>query len=97
MRLPRAVTRRLKRQAEWVELFNRKERELSVDEVRAAWSKAAPETVPVAENVRQTVAQRTAGRSPFLVVEEVAARYRGGRRGSDRSQTHRADQGEPGL
>jgi hypothetical protein len=49
---------------------------LSVDEVRAPWSKSAPETVPGQEDVKLTVAERTAGRSPFLVVEEVAARYR---------------------
>jgi hypothetical protein len=49
---------------------------LSVDEVKATRGGAAFETVPVEETVRQTVAQRTAGRSPFLVVEEVAARYR---------------------
>jgi hypothetical protein len=49
---------------------------LPVDEVRAARLGAAPETVPAEETVKQTVAQRTAGRSPFLVVEEVAARYR---------------------
>jgi hypothetical protein len=49
---------------------------LSVDEVRAARLGAAPETVPGQEDVKQTVAERTASRSPFLVVEEVAARYR---------------------
>jgi hypothetical protein len=49
---------------------------LSVDEVRAARLGAAPETVPAEETIKQTVAERTAGRSPFLVVEEVAARYR---------------------
>jgi hypothetical protein len=46
------------------------------DEVRAGLVDAAPETVPAEETVRQTVAEWTAGRSPFLVVEEVAARYR---------------------
>lgn len=50
---------------------------MHVDEVRAPLAKeGAPETVPAEETVRQTVAERTAGRSPFLVVEEVAERYR---------------------
>src|SRR4029453_9647131 len=49
---------------------------MAVDELRAPWSESAPETVTDEETVRQTVAERTAGRSPFLVVEEVAARYR---------------------
>ena len=49
---------------------------MPVNEVKAARSGAAPETNPGQENVAQTVAQRTAGRSPYLVVEEVAARYR---------------------
>jgi hypothetical protein len=49
---------------------------LSVNEVGAPRLRSAPETHPGEENVKQTVAQRTAGRSPFLVVEEVAARYR---------------------
>jgi hypothetical protein len=50
--------------------------ELTVNEVRAAFAETAPQTVPAEETARRTVAQRTAGRSPFLVVEEVAARYR---------------------
>jgi hypothetical protein len=49
---------------------------LAVDEVKAARAGATFETVPVEETVKQTVAERTAGCSPFLVVEEVAARYR---------------------
>ena len=49
---------------------------MSVNEVGAPWREDAPETVPAEETVKQTVAERTAGRSPFLVVEEVAARYR---------------------
>jgi hypothetical protein len=44
--------------------------------VKATRAGAAFETVPAEETVKQTVAERTAGRSPFLVVEEVAARYR---------------------
>lgn len=61
-------------------MFKRKEYELSADEVRAPWRESAPETVPGEETVKQTVAERTAGRSPFLVVEEVAVPR--GRRGS---------------
>jgi hypothetical protein len=49
---------------------------MAVDEAKATRLGVAPETVPGQEDVRQTVAERTAGRSPFLVVEEVAARYR---------------------
>ena len=45
------------------------------NELRAPFAEDAPETSPV-EHVGLSVAQRTAGRSPFLVVEEVAARYR---------------------
>jgi hypothetical protein len=49
---------------------------MAVDELRAPWSESAPETVTDEETVRQTVAERTGGRGPFLVVEEAAARYR---------------------
>jgi hypothetical protein len=35
---------------------------MAVDELRAPWSESAPETVTDEETVRQTVAERTAGR-----------------------------------